>query len=53
MFENTNIKIIDVHQHLGSCRVFDVNVPKEELLETTNNNGIAASQCKNIYLETF
>lgn len=40
MFENTNIKIIDVHQHLGSCRVFDVNVSKEELLEITNKHGI-------------
>jgi len=40
MFENTDIKIIDVHQHLGGCRVFDVNVTKEELIDVTNKNGI-------------
>lgn len=40
MFEGTDIKIIEIHQHLGPSRVFDDNVTKEELIKALEENKI-------------
>jgi len=37
------MKIVDAHMHLGPCRVFDVEVKAEELLNNMERNGITAS----------
>lgn len=35
--------IIDAHQHLGDCRVFDHYVSEEELIEALDTNGVDAA----------
>lgn len=42
MFNDKSI-IIDSHQHLGSCFVFDINVTREEQIKTMNDNGVETS----------
>jgi predicted TIM-barrel fold metal-dependent hydrolase len=37
------MKIIDAHMHLGSCRIFDVAITKEELMNSMKQNNITAS----------
>lgn len=37
------MKIIDVHMHLGECRVFDLNVSEEQLFQYMETGGITAS----------
>ena len=40
MFEDTDIKIIETHQHLGPCMVFDLNITKNDLTEAIDKNNI-------------
>lgn len=35
--------IVDAHQHLGSCRVFDLNQTEEDLLAAMDQNGVAVA----------
>ena len=32
--------LIDAHQHLGDCRVFDLDVPEETVLAATERHGL-------------
>ncbi|MHB1275873.1 MAG: amidohydrolase family protein [Candidatus Humimicrobiaceae bacterium] len=42
MFESKSM-LIDTHQHLGPCYIFDIEVTKEELIKTMDGNEIEAS----------
>lgn len=35
--------IVDAHMHLGDCRVFDLNISEEQLLQSMDANGVDAS----------
>lgn len=37
------MKVIDAHAHLGSCRVFDLNVDAQDLLRGMDENGVEAA----------
>lgn len=37
------MKIIDAHIHLGDCRVFDMNITEDQLMEAIENAGIDAA----------
>lgn len=37
------MKIIDIHTHIGPCRVFDVNLSEKELFEGIKKNNITAA----------
>ena len=32
--------VVDVHAHLGSCTVFDISTPEDEVIRTMDENGI-------------
>jgi hypothetical protein len=35
--------IIDAHMHLGSCRVFDLDITEEQLLANLDRNAVNAA----------
>ena len=35
--------VVDGHQHLGSCRVFDLNQTEEDLVAAMDQNGVTAA----------
>lgn len=37
------MKILDAHTHLGSCRVFDLNVSEEDLIKNMDAKGVDAA----------
>jgi len=37
------MKIVDIHLHLGSCRVFDLDTPEEALMGTIEKNKVDAA----------
>lgn len=40
MSDNEKLKLIEIHQHLGPCNVFDINVTKEEIIKVVEDNNI-------------
>jgi hypothetical protein len=37
------LKILDAHAHIGSCRVFDLDVTEEQLIKNMNEKGVDAA----------
>jgi len=43
LIEEIRMRLVDAHAHLGSCRVFDLNVVEDELIKAMDGNKVDAA----------